>query len=82
VNNLPILGNEPLDRLNPNAIQSARNGTAGEPLYVICHSGARGKQACEKLLLAGIENAINVSGGTLACESIGLSVTKARNQFL
>ena len=76
-----IARNEPLDRLNPNAIQSARNGTVSEPLYVICRSGARGKQACEKLLLAGIRNAINVSGGTLACESIGLSVTKGKKSI-
>jgi len=76
-----IARNEPLDRLNPNAIQSARNGTACEPLYVICRSGVRGKQACEKLLVAGIANVVNVSGGTLACESIGLSVTKGKKSI-
>lgn len=76
-----IARNEPLDRLNPKAIQSARNGTGGEPLYVICRSGARGKQACEKFLVAGIANVVNVEGGTLACESIGLSVTKGKKSI-
>lgn len=37
----------------------------GEPLYVICRSGARSLKACE--LLAGTGRAVvNVSGGTMA----------------
>ena len=51
----------------------ARNGTAAEPLYVVCRSGGRGKQACEKFLAAGISNVVyNVEGGTLACVDAGL----------
>jgi rhodanese-related sulfurtransferase len=61
---LQIARNEPLDRLDPKAIQSARKGSTSEPLYVICRSGARGKQACEKLLAAGLTNIVNIEGGT------------------
>lgn len=70
--------NAPLDRLNPLAIKAERNGNADQPLYVICRSGSRGKQACEKFLAAGIENVVNVEGGTMACEAAGLPVTRGK----
>jgi rhodanese-related sulfurtransferase len=40
--------NVPLDQLDPQAVMQARNGSAGEPLYLICRSGGRGQKACEK----------------------------------
>jgi rhodanese-related sulfurtransferase len=70
--------NVPLDRLDPSAVKAERNGNAEQPLYVICRSGARGKQACEKLLAAGLTNVVNVEGGTLACESSGLPVVRGK----
>jgi len=73
--------NVPLDRLDPVGIQAARNGTANEPLYVICRSGARGKQACEKFYAAGISNAINVEGGTMACVDAGLPVVRGKKSI-
>lgn len=73
-----IARNEPLDRLDPKAIQAVRNGPASEPLYVICRSGARGKQACEKLIAAGVTNVINVEGGTTACVEAGVPVVRGK----
>ncbi|MEZ6138150.1 MAG: rhodanese-like domain-containing protein [Pirellulaceae bacterium] len=70
--------NEPLDRLNPSAIQTARNESAQEPLYVICRSGARSKQACEKLAAAGITNVVDVEGGTMAAVAAGLPVVRGK----
>ncbi len=70
--------NVPLDRLDPKALQTERNGHADQPLYVICRSGSRGKQACEKLLAAGLENVVNVEGGTLACEAAGLPLKRGK----
>ncbi len=70
--------NVPLDRLNPPAIQAQRSGNPEQPLYVICRSGSRGKQACEKLLAAGLPNVVNVEGGTLACETAGLPVKRGK----
>ena len=67
--------NLPLDRLDVNAIASARNGATQEPLYVVCRSGNRAKQACEKLAAAGLK-AINVEGGTLAWDEAGLPVIR------
>lgn len=70
--------NVPLDRLDPQAVQAARQGGADQPLYVICRSGSRGKQACEKFVAAGISNVVNVEGGTLACETAGLPVVRGK----
>ena len=70
--------NVPLNRLDPQAIQAARQETTNEPLYVVCRSGSRGKQACEKLLAAGITNAVNIEGGTLACAAAGLPVVRGQ----
>lgn len=73
-----IARNEPLDRLDPHSILSARNGSAQEPLYVICRSGARGKQACEKLVAAGHTHVINIEGGTMACAAAGIPVIRGK----
>jgi rhodanese-related sulfurtransferase len=73
-----IARNEPLNRLDPRAIQAARNGSAGEPLYVVCRSGARGQQACEKFLAAGIANVVNIEGGTTACAAAGVPVVRGK----
>jgi rhodanese-related sulfurtransferase len=68
--------NVPLDRLDAQSLLSERT-SSGEPLYVICRSGSRGKQACEKLAAAGL-NVVNVEGGTLAWEAAGLPVVRGQ----
>ncbi len=68
--------NVPLTELDPTQIVQARNGSANSPLYVICHSGGRGRQACEKFAKAGYANVINVDGGTLACEGTSLPMVR------
>jgi rhodanese-related sulfurtransferase len=70
--------NVPLDQLDPAAIVQSRNGTSAEPLYLICRSGARGQQACEKFHRAGFSQAVNIEGGTLACDAAGLSMIRGR----
>jgi rhodanese-related sulfurtransferase len=68
----------PLDRLDPRAVMAARNGTKDEPLYTICRSGSRGRQACEAFHAAGFANVVNVEGGTLAWEQAGLPVVRGK----
>jgi rhodanese-related sulfurtransferase len=68
----------PLDELAPRAIMEARNGRKGESLYVICRSGGRGRQACERFQAAGYANVFNVEGGTLAWEQAGLPVVRGK----
>ena len=70
--------NVPLDRLDPVAVMQARNGSKDEPLYLICRSGSRGQQACEKFLAAGFSNVVNVEGGTLAWAECGLPVVRGK----
>jgi rhodanese-related sulfurtransferase len=73
-----VARNVPLDRLDVAAYMQAHDGPASEPLYVICHSGDRGRQACEKFLKAGFSNAVNIEGGTKACVEAGLPVIRGK----
>lgn len=70
--------NVPLDALDPQAVMSARNGSADRPLYVICRSGSRGTKACEAFVKAGFDNVVNVEGGTAAWEAAGLPVVRGK----
>ena len=73
-----IARNVPLDQLDAAVLMHGRIGTANEPLYLICRSGSRGQQACEKFLAAGFTNVVNVEGGTLACVEAGLPVVRGK----
>lgn len=68
--------NVPLDQLDVSRLTAARD--ASQPLYVICRSGSRGKQACQKLLDAGHSNVVNVEGGTQAWDQAGLPVVRGK----
>jgi rhodanese-related sulfurtransferase len=69
--------NVPLDRISTTAHSEIPNDP-GSPTYVICRSGGRSKQACDKLVAAGYSNIVNVDGGTSACEQAGLPVTRGK----
>ncbi len=69
--------NVPLDQLDCAKVTRER-AHSGNPLYVICRSGSRGKQACEKVMAAGCTNVVNVEGGTLAWDQAGLPVVRGR----
>jgi rhodanese-related sulfurtransferase len=73
-----IARNVPLDQLDPAALMKSRNGTANEPLYVVCKSGSRGQMACEKFVKAGFDNVVNIEGGTTACAAAGLPVIRGK----
>jgi rhodanese-related sulfurtransferase len=68
----------PLDQLDPAAVLRARDGSNTEPIYLICRSGARGRQACEKFIAQGFSNVINIEGGTAACVEAGLPVVRGK----
>lgn len=67
--------NVPLDRLNA-AQLTAEHGTSTQPLYVICRSGSRARQACERLAAAGCRQVVSVEGGTQAWDQAGLPVVR------
>jgi rhodanese-related sulfurtransferase len=70
--------NVPLDQLDPASLMQARHYSSNEALYLICRSGRRGQQACEKLLKAGFSNVVNIEGGTMACVEAGLPVVRGK----
>jgi len=70
--------NVPLDRLDQKSALQMGDCPPEEPLYVICRSGNRGRQACERLMAAGHANVVNVDGGTLAWAEAGLPVVRGR----
>jgi rhodanese-related sulfurtransferase len=72
---VPFARNVPLERFDP---QSVRVQRGGGTLYVICRSGSRGKQACERLVAAGLDDVVNVEGGTLAWDAAGLPVVRGQ----
>src|SRR4051794_16224132 len=68
----------PLDSLDLRAVMESRSGPKDDPLYTICRSGSRGRQAAKKFHAAGFTNVVNVEGGTLAWERAGLPVVRGR----
>ncbi len=68
--------NVPLDELDAGKLAAGR--PADQPLYVICRSGSRGRQAAEKLQSAGLSNVLNVDGGTQAWDAAGFPVNRDR----
>ena len=70
--------NVPLHELDPVPLMQTRKDSKAAPLYLICRSGSRGRQACEKFLAAGFSNVVNVEGGTLAWAECGLPVVRGK----
>jgi rhodanese-related sulfurtransferase/thiol-disulfide isomerase/thioredoxin len=66
----------PLDDLDPAAVLATRRGQPGDPIYLICHSGARSGMAAALFRKAGFEQVVNVIGGTAAWSSAGLPVER------
>ena len=70
--------NVPLHELDPVPLMQTRKDSKDAPLYLICRSGSRGRQACEKFHAAGFTNVINIDGGTLAWAECGLPVVRGK----
>jgi len=72
----------PLDALSPAAIMSEREAPHDAPLYLICRSGGRSRQAAEAFEREGFANAVSVDGGTLAWEKAGLPVVRGARETI
>ena len=70
--------NVPLDTLDPASVMQRRTASPGHPVYVVCRSGGRSKQACEKFIAAEFADIVNVEGGTLAWIEAGLPVVRGK----
>lgn len=70
--------NVPLSSLNATELMQSRNGRSNQPLYVICRSGDRARQACEKLESVGEASIVNVAGGVDAWAAMGLPLVRGQ----
>lgn len=64
----------PLDALDPVAFMRERNLSDTTPVYLLCRSGNRARQAGEKFVAAGYKNVFVVSNGIGACAECGYEV--------
>ena len=64
----------PLDRLDMEAVKDAT--THDRECVMVCRSGKRAEQACQKLQAAGCGNLVILDGGVAAWEGAGLPVAR------
>ncbi len=72
----------PLDRLDATQLASANGFAKDQPLYILCRSGNRARQAAEKLEKCGYEQCHVVEGGTMAWAEAGLPVTRGTSKVI
>lgn len=63
---------QPLDSLDPQRLSQVFPGE--EPLYVLCQSGSRARQAIQQLERSGVQRGVLVEGGTAGWVQEGLPV--------
>jgi rhodanese-related sulfurtransferase len=66
----------PLSDLNPSKVTELSQGKSG--CVIICRSGGRAKQACEKLGASGVTGLSILEGGITAWEGAGLPVVRGQ----
>lgn len=72
----------PLDRLDASQLAGAGGFLKNAPVYILCQSGGRAKQAAAKLEQAGFEKCYVVEGGTSAWAAAGLPVNRGSSQVI
>ncbi|MGA2556317.1 MAG: rhodanese-like domain-containing protein [Verrucomicrobiota bacterium] len=71
----------PLDDLDPASL-AREPGAEKSPVYVLCQSGGRARQAIARLERAGIRGCVLVEGGTQAWIDAGLPVERGPSRVL
>jgi rhodanese-related sulfurtransferase len=72
----------PLDRLDPVRLAGEQGFAKDQPVFVLCRSGSRAKQAAAKLETAGFRECTVVEGGTLAWAEAGLPVNRGISKVM
>jgi len=67
---------EPLEKFDVARVRRRTSPSPEAPLYLLCHSGSRAKQAIIKLEQAGMSPCVLVEGGTVAWMQAGLPVER------
>ena len=68
----------PLSDINDKAVSDL---SAGKPVYLMCQSGKRARQAAEKIEKAGVNAVSVIDGGMNAWEAAGLPVQRGRTMM-
>ena len=72
----------PLDRLDATELEGVAGFSKDTPVFILCHSGGRAKQAAEKLSRAGYQDCVVVEGGTSAWAANGLPVVRGTSRVI
>jgi rhodanese-related sulfurtransferase len=72
----------PLDRLDPAQVASTDGFGKDRPIYILCRSGSRARQAAAKLEKAGFAACTVVEGGTQAWVDAGLPVNRGASNVI
>ena len=72
----------PLDQLDATKLASMNGFAKKQPLYNLCRTGNRAKQAAEKLEKSGYAQCCVVEGGTMAWAEAGLPVTRGTSKVI
>jgi len=72
----------PLDRLDAKQLETSGGFSKGKPVYILCQSGGRARQAAAKLEQSGFEKCCVVEGGTSAWAAAGLPVNRGSSRVI
>ena len=72
----------PLDRLDPSRLAGERGFAEDQPVFVLCRSGSRAKQAAEMFEKDGFRECTVVEGGTLAWADAGMPVNRVISKVM
>ena len=72
----------PLDKLDATKLASVNGLAKDQSLYIFCRTGARAKQAAEKLEKGGYKQCSVVEGGTTAWAEAGLPVNRGTSKVI
>ena len=76
---IPGAYNVPLDTLGEHAVELARH--VSEPVMLVCRSGARASQACDKLAATGMANLHILDGGIQSWDDGHRPVRRGRQRW-
>ena len=72
----------PLDRLSGEKLAGVNGFTKEQPVYVLCRSGSRARQAAAQLEKEGFSQCVVVDGGTQAWADAGLPVNRGDSKVI
>jgi len=72
----------PLDQLDPTELTGVHGIARDQPLFVLCRTGSRAKQAAQQLEKGGFSQCHVVEGGTMAWAEAGLPVNRGTSKVM